>query len=290
MQSSTDPEFNDPVLKKAICRCWSCDCAPKELHNKISQLLQQDSTSPTNAFSPSSRARNLRQQISWILWPTALAALFLLSVSLLHHFHKPQADAPPTSLALAPAQLSPQPSPQSSSLPIAFESALIFRHDSCCSEPNHHHLSVSINDDAAIASALRARLNQPVAVYRPDQPGWVFRGASICPVAISPVAPTPAAHLVFARGNDTLSIFSLPHASLPSAAPGQTYTGDLNNHHILAFEKDNALFCLVTAGTGQDVSIDQLKTMQSQILPRIAQASPPILLTELLHTTGRNDE
>ncbi len=62
-----------------------------------------------------------------------------------------------------------------------------------------------MNDDAAMASAMRNQLSRAVLVARPNQGNWTFKGASVCNVATAPTG-----HLVFASGDEALSVFSLP--------------------------------------------------------------------------------
>ena len=164
-------------------------------------------------------------------------------------------------------------------LPVSLEDDLIKTHDGCCKEPNHQHLPVLKTDDAAIAGALHARLHQPTLVYHPQDTGWQFRGAAICPVG-----STPSGHLMFAKGTAALSIFSLPLSLIPGAPEGYKYSDDRDHHCIVGFVKDGALFCVVGSGPVDTIDIDQLKQMESAMIPAVARAQleQPLVLAELL--------
>jgi hypothetical protein len=252
MQPQPDREFNDPVLKDAVRRCWSCDCAPSELQKKIASLC---------ASSDANEHQKPLGKLSWVIWPMAIAASLVLAVGFFHRFENH-----PAPLAIAPA------------IPVSLENDLIFRHDRCCIEPNHQHVNAPKNDDAAIENAMHQQLNRPVLVFHPQDRKWDFRGASICPVG-----SVPAGHLVFVKGKNALSIFSLPKSFFPDAVEGKQYAVATDKHCIVGFVKDGAFFCLVSSG---DVSVGELQKMEPQMLPAISRSfSPhpePILLTELL--------
>jgi hypothetical protein len=186
MQSPRDTEFNDPVLKEAVRRCWACDCCPNELQKKIAQLCE------SRKSSGSMRA--------WVMWTASMAAGIFLVMGYLHHI---QAQHQTTDNVIA------------AELPASLQTDLISRHDSCCKKANHQHLKAPASDDTAMAAEMHARLNRPVLVFRPQDGDWQFRGAAMCSVGT-----TPAGHLVFVKGSDALSIFSLPQSLVPAAAEG----------------------------------------------------------------------
>jgi hypothetical protein len=252
MPPQTDQEFHDPVLKQAVYRCWACDCAPKELKNKIAGLLGESSNGPD-------RFRSLGWA-TWVIWPVAIAASVLLAFGLYHRFENHT-----NSIA--------------SALPVTLGQDLISRHDKCAKRPDHQFLKVAKNNDAAITDALHAQLHQPVLVFHPQDPNWQFRGAAVCGVGTA-----KSAHLVFVKGSDALSIFSLP--AIPGAKEGAQYVLNTQDHCIVGFVKDGALFCLVSSGPPGDVSVSDLKKMEIEMLPAVARLNTfepaPVLLTDLL--------
>jgi hypothetical protein len=135
---------------------------------------------------------------------------------------------------------------------------------------------------------LHNQLHQPVLVFHPQDSHWKFRGAAVCGVGKENVK---SGHLVFTKGSDALSIFSLPESLLPAAKEGAQYSMNLDDHCIVAFVKDGALFCLVSSGPPGDVSISDLKKMETEMLPAVARLNDPepapVLLTELLVRSDR---
>jgi len=259
MPSQPEKEFHDPALKQAVCRCWASECASTMLRKRVARLLEEGSDKPVASVSSPFRIN----RFAWMVWPTALAALLLISVGLFNHFH-----TPPIQTAIA--------------LPADLENDLIRTHDHCCGQADHQHLPVPRNNDSAIAHCLHNKLNQPVIMFHPADSAWVFRGASVCPVGTN-----QSGHLVFVNGGGALSIFSLPKKStLPEAKEGSEYADTVNQHRIVGFIRDGALFCMVSSGPENALSIDEMKKMESQMQPTVAVIPAPpgdkIMLTELL--------
>jgi hypothetical protein len=265
MNQHTDDEFRDPALKQAIIRCWASECAPDALRARITSLCRE--AQAVHASPRSIPPRNNR--ISWMIWPVSLAAALLICFAVFARLRAPGEHA-----AIA--------------LPVLLENQLIKTHDGCCKELDHQHLpGVSKNDDAGIARAFAVDLKHPVVMFRPADARWIFRGASICPVGT-----TPSGHLVFVKGDAALSIFSLPISvllpSMPNAHDGDHFSGTLNQHEVVGFVKDGALFCLVSSGPAGTLPLDEMKKMESRMQPSVAmgmQAWPQhrtVVLAELL--------
>jgi hypothetical protein len=267
MNEHSEDEFRDPALKQAIHRCWASEGAPAALRARIARLCQESQLAQAAGSSRSKSTRGNR--ISWMIWPVSLAALLLISFAVFNRLHSAGDQG-----AIA--------------LPVILENQLIKTHDGCCKDFDHQHLpGVSKSDDAGIARAFAVDLKQPVVMFRPADAHWVFRGASICPVG-----GTPSGHLVFVKGDAALSIFSLPISvllpSMPDAHDGDHFSGTLNQHEVVGFVKDGALFCMVSSGPAGTLTLDEMKKMESRMQPSVAmgmQAKPQhrtVVLAELL--------
>jgi hypothetical protein len=258
MSVQSKEEFRDPALKEAVRRCWACDCASEQLRKRVGALLVEEKVSVHR------RPTRMNLRASWILWPLAAAAAVLISVVVFDRSR-------PGSTPIAPANL------QLASL----ETDLIRTHDHCCKLKNHQGLAVPKTDDVAIADLLRAKLKQPVLVYHPQDLNWKFQGAAVCHVG-----STDTGHLVFLKGDDALSIFSLPKSRLPDLKEGNQFSGTVNGHCIVGFVKDGALFCVVGSGPAESMSVDELQQMSQQMIPVVADGPAVVptgvVLTELL--------
>jgi len=193
---------------------------------------------------------------SWLVWPAAIAAMFVLAIgvkSLLKT--SPPSALPPTIATALPA------------LPASLQTALVASHEHCCHAKNHHYLNAPIDDDAAIARAMQAKLSQAVLVARPEQSGWDFRGAAICPVG-----GTPAGHLVFVKDDDAISIFSLPKCLAPELKDGGHYETTVDGHPVAVFARNGGLFCLVGSGPAGTISVGELAQMRDHMEAAVTTA------------------
>ena len=172
-------------------------------------------------------------------------------------------------------------------LPVSLEADLIQTHDQCARGGDHQHLPVPRTNGYAIAATLRSRLNRPVLVSRPADPGWRFAGASVCAVG-----DVRSAHLVFRRTDgDALSLFSLPRSAAPAAVEGERFQGRFDGHPLVGFVRSRAIYCLVGSGCATDVSVAKLTDLRRQLESQVvvADAAVPSVPDggELMHFDGR---
>jgi hypothetical protein len=118
---------------------------------------------------------------------------------------------------------------------------------------------------------MRQRLSRAVLMARPTDPGWDFRGAAICPVGAA-----PAGHLVFAKNDDVISVFSLPINTLPNATDGEQFETTTDGHPIAAFTRDGGLFCLVSSGPAGSLTERDLAQMRDRMEDRVTTAAASI--------------
>jgi hypothetical protein len=242
----TPDDFGDPVLKTAVQRAWGCECCPLQLRKRLEGAIGGAKGSGLR-FMPR----------GWFIGPLAAAAMVVLVIGGWRMMHtSTPADFPSTLAA-----------------------DLIYRHDSCCKKPDHQGLPVPKTDDTAIAAAMESRLSRAVLMARPQDPGWTFRGAAICHVG-----KTESGHLVFLKGDDAISVFSLPSTLDPTLHDGQHVELTSNNHPIIAFAKDGALFCLVGSGSVDEDQLDKMRQyMDAQVTTAAISHEPRTTVSELIY-------
>jgi hypothetical protein len=256
--------FSDPPLKLAVVQAWGPESAPYGLRARVQDVLRSH---PPFIRQPLP-ASTLRQSLMWSLAAGIAIVLFVQIKSFL-----------PTS--------PPPPPPKLTALPTSLYDNLVLTHDRCnLQSPNHHKLAVAQTDDAAIAKAMQKQLSQAVLMARPA--GWTFRGAAICSVG-----ETPSGHLLFAKGPDVLSIFSLPDWSVEGLTDGSHFETTNHGHAIVAFSRNDGLFCIVASGTSSNITLSQLvdlrTTMEAAVSGRPGCAAgpsmqpPPELLVAASH-------
>jgi hypothetical protein len=213
--------------------------APLPLANRIQQALAAEADPvPARTARPRPRFISL----------AAAACLALVSLSLMF-FQIYQTFAPRQTLAV-----------KSLDVPTDLAVQMVARHDADAADPDHHFLpGVPQNDMAKITKALARALDQRVLVTDlPD--GWVFRGAALCPVGSE-----RSAHLLFTRGNETLSLFSLPNVDYPSNSGDTPYEAMVSNHPIAGFTHGNGFYCLVGSSPDGKLTLDELKSLRDQL-------------------------
>jgi hypothetical protein len=258
MADSVTEHFDDPNLKSAVRRCWACDCAPAELRERVRGILNSE-------IEQSSSVSIFRFPRS--TWMLAAAAVVALMIGLSAHYW-PASSTPIQTVALA-------------QLPPTLPADLTHRHDECCQSKHHQLPEVPKTDDTAITIALQTQLSRPVLVAHPSEPGWDFHGAAICPVGT-----IPAGHLVFSRGTDTLSIFSLPKSAAPGLTEGEEFATTTGSHCIAGFEKNGAVFCLVSNSPNGTLTPSDVRKMRTQMEANVTVARndtpEPVVVAELL--------
>lgn len=197
------PQFEDPALKQAIGRAFPKERASEALRGRVDDLLRGGV--PT------------RQRAFWArpsVW--AMAASLMIVISLAVWFFQ-----------------------RDSSPPIGQETlvALVQRHDQCCASPTHYDRRFSQASFAAMGKAMSSQLHAPVLAADLRRDGWTFTGPAICRVG-----KQSAAHLIFRRGAQEISVFSLPKQQL---ANGGMWSTQLDGHLLAGFEKSGTIYCMV---------------------------------------------
>ena len=266
MSQQDGPIFEDCELKAALRRCLCNEQAPAPLRERIAQAVAtQAATIATTPLAPSPILSTGTMRLnptsaspatfSTLLPGLAIAASMILAIG---------------SIALILSR-------SSQTLPHQFEAAAVARHDGCCEAADHHNPTMPQATFARIGQYLQQQLHHPVLAADMTKDGWQFSGVSICPVG-----GIDAAHLLFRRNLQTLSVFSLPASAIPTLDDHQSYEArTADGHTVVARMQDGAVYCLVGKGTDGDLTIDEL----DQLLDHhgadatvAATPGPPIIL------------
>ena len=249
MKYLEDPIFEDPALKLALARAIPSFKTPEHLRDRIILALKTGDATPMppvpmrEIHTPHTVANSYGQMRihpqtmaangwSTLLPGMAIAASMLISIGLMAFFLSGSAQA----------------------MPKTFEAAAIARHDECCGAPDHHLPVIRNATYPEIGRFLRQELHRPVLAVDLTSDGWTFSGAAICPIA-----GVRTGHLLFRKGSETLSIFSLPASALPTLAQHQSYQGTTADGHALIVRAENgALYCLVGHAGNSELTVDQL--------------------------------
>ena len=237
MDSADAPQFEDPALKQALRRCCGSECAPIDFRARLAKLLV---AAAEVAPVPAPRFRNDAKRTMFIFGRNTMAGLGIAAALLVV-------------VGLAAMRLMRS---SHENVPSAIGLAMVDRHDRCCQQPEHHQADIPRAALPAIASAMRNQLGFPVLAANLVNDGWHFRGASKCPVG-----DVRSAHLLFDKGEETISVFSLPAGSFPAVDQGHWYEAVVQNHPVVCYARDGAVFAFVGHDVGGKLKLAELESL-----------------------------
>jgi hypothetical protein len=232
-------EFDDPALKSALRRAFAGHGAPAHLRGRIELALA--GAGPT--LVPGQDSGGWRG--SWERWRDTIyasiaAAVLALGIGVVVLQYRGAFDAGLPAYAGS----------IDADLPPGLAGAVIEQH--------HRGLALGMPSSVAVATVvststspatkdlttlsnqLSSRLGFPVLAADPG-PEWALSGAGICQVG-----PVKAAHLLFTRGDDAVSIFSLPAAGgLQQAPDNARFAAMVRGQPIVAFKRGLGMYVTV---------------------------------------------
>jgi hypothetical protein len=154
-------------------------------------------------------------------------------------------------------------------LPAALADELVERHDGCCAAPDHHMPGISRDNYNDIRKELRQKLGFPILSADLTE-GWQFHGASVCPVG-----KTSSGHLVYQRGKEFVSLFSLPHSFVQGVINNGDCSQIAEQHPIAGFVTANGFYCIVGSSSDGSLTLDQVRAFRNELRGDVARADDP---------------
>lgn len=161
-------------------------------------------------------------------------------------------------------------------VPDWFADAMITQHDTLKTVADHQPIpGVQQNDFPAMRKALREILGHPALVTMLGD-GWTYTGAGVCEIN-----RVPAAHLMFAKDDQTLSIFSISANLLYSglSSDGSNYSQSRNGYELAGFVYHGGIHCLVLKSPTKKTGLRQVMAMRDRArqAPEVfPQERPPL--------------
>jgi hypothetical protein len=217
--------FEDPSLKVALKRIYGGERAPAALRERLMRSLAD--ASPLSPISQSTVFTDrpippAPLRIPFWSQPSfrAAAAMFVVAfIGIIYYASNTSAASPIQHAALV---------------------AMVQTHDQCCGE--HEHLQPSLPnsklDKRLVGKTLADELQQTVWVPDFAVEGWELASAAICTVGAK-----KSAHLIYAKGDYKLSVFSMSGEGCSSkdGACGQ----EVQDHVIAGVARGGAVHCIV---------------------------------------------
>lgn len=241
------PPFDDPPLKDAVKRACGGERCPEGLRQSVLGLTG------AGAGSDPVEIEWWRRPMAWRVAAALVVALVGVAIW--------SSMVPPEDRGGVPTPVAP---------PVAL-APFVERHDACVKDhltAGHKAADVPQDDFQKMGSALCAKLKVPVLAADLRKDGWAFQGASLCDLK-----GERAAHLLFTRGKQELSVFTT------AAAKGQSTCGGgevnfcserIRNHEVAAFVKSGGVHCMVghcaDGKLGGDEVRDLLKKHEGELV------------------------
>ena len=273
MSTSPPNSFDDPALKAAVCRVWGAETAPAALRQRVEAMGIGAGTAPAADVTP---AQARPRPSAWI-WPLryprplyALAAALMMVIGFTVAYRM---DQPPAWRSVSPASTASVNLSPSSTLPTVMPASMAERllavHNRCAAEGEHNAFNgVARTDFATLRSRLEEELGFPVLVGPIDSGAdrWQFRGASVCSVG-----GIPAAHVVFTRKGQAVSVFTLPRSTCPQARGGEVCEDPDPVHPLTVLVRPEVVHCVVGSSANGSLSPQELRAICARLRPYLPE-------------------
>ena len=268
MSESFEELPDDPALREAIRRACGRERAPEHLRQSIVALMAQPASAlpqpdagaarPAAPATAQASRRALRASSLFSIRSLAAAAVVLIAIGVIAvEVRNEFFPAATTSVASVPHVMQ---------FPMSFAIEMVRTHENCAKLPDHHLAAAGSDFDALRDSLSKEEGIKVFAAALGDD--WQFKGAGICRIG-----DKPAAHLLFARGDERVSVFSMPY-SPDYGDEGGSYAETVDHAAITGFANAGALYCVVgNKSTGGDMAMKEVKPLLAKV--RSSLGCPP---------------
>ena len=248
-------EFDQPVLKDAVRRAWGGDVAPQRLRGRISHLIATASSIDIMPAEASARSR-------WQIWTSrayalAAAAVVILAIGLLVLYYMGQFDA------LGPRRFAGMTSPvapERTSMPISLARSLVATHRAAGKSLDEQTGdSLDAKTYAELSLKLTADLGFPV-LARSVGTDWKFEGAREFTVG-----DARGSQVLFAHGDETVSLFSLPLQCTGGCSANSTFEAMVDGHPVAGFSRPGVAYALVGSSPSGSLSLASMTAIRDAL-------------------------
>jgi len=270
----SESEFDDPGFKAAVRRTIGGETAPLSLRARVQTLLATEAASiavhdnarPANgepAGASTSSAPGRSRGSRWLtrdraFWRTIAAAACVLLAMGWMFYQLRETFFPPSPYAGAPG------GGAVTAVPASLVLDMTKTHDTCAKLPDHH--KIPGDDPAALHDKLTAGASVSASTISLGG-DWKFKGAGLCDVG-----DKKAAHLLFVRADEYVSIFSMS-APEECGYGGDSYKDIYEKHLVTGFRQANALYCVVGSADKRELDKNELDPVLEKVKASIASGS-----------------
>ena len=257
-------QFEDPALRSAIRRACAKQPAPWGLREKVSAMMASAAApvaSPESHvpdYAPRPSGWRLSRPSSKLVAAAAVAFLGLGIAG--YQFYETFGDMFVTHAPPPPAKFED-----------SFATSIVRAHQNCA-KLNDHHIVPGEDFDA-----LRMQLSTSIGIKifaAALGDGFAFKGAGMCKVG-----EVNAVHMFFTRGDEQVSIFSMPMEQV-SCHPA-TYAQTVGDQVLAGFTEGNGLYVVVeSVASGKRAELEKaqmlMRTVQKHMCSSACSTQPKL--------------
>ena len=236
MEQLPDQFTEDPALKAARRRALDRESAPAGLRNRIQAMAAQSAAAPEAASAP----RSLKMPQRSPLFRFAVAAVLVIGFGALGYRIWQMNQGPTYDRGTVLTQ--------------ALYQAMVDTHAARGAQTTPDTVTT-----LAMAGDLSKSIDRPVFVADLTRDGWTFQGAGV-----RNVGEHQAAQLYFTKGNQAISVFSLPANAAKNPRQDQEYDKDFNGSPIAGFVHGNGLYCVVGSSSDESLQVAEVKRLLNE--------------------------
>jgi hypothetical protein len=237
-------QFDDPELKACVKKAFGGEFAPISLRKKVAAIQAE--------LHRADRFKISFSNYNPIYALTAAAILFLAVGMAFSNYLSTQTYTP---VAAAP----------NDGISISIFKAMMTKHDHSADADRIH------GDVTTARMNLQSSVDQPVLAENIGE-GWTFRSAGVVYLANNPTA-----QVVFTRGDQTLSIFSMPLMVNEEAYGDGVYESTIADHPVTGFVTSSGVYFLVGSDPTGKLTLTELCALRDKIRESSAEFARPQL-------------
>ena len=257
------PSFEDPGLKDAVRRAWCEGRCPAAVRARVLASVAGgarggEGSAPADVVTPpASRSPSFWQQ-PWLRYGVAAAAMMVIGFGIASRLD----NSPRDSIGVGTEVTF------TSTVPAPVARGLLDSHERCSKYPSHNAPGFSAGDFATMRRQLEKRLGFPVLAGDVEEAlganGWRFTGAAVCKVV-----DHDAAHLVFVRRGQAISIFSLPPGACRHVNTAHECEDANPDHPVAVFVWSDGVHCVVGSSDDRSLSVGEVRAVLEHFRPTL---------------------
>lgn len=266
--------FDDPDFRDAVRRAWGGERCPDALRAQVTAAVAGTRAAGAGRGGravittiPASRDPSFWQH-PWLRYGLAAAATVMIGFGLAYRLDDTPFGRDGIGTTGGGTEVT-----FTSTVPQPIAQGLVASHERCSKFEDHKAPEIPAENFTEMRRRLEERLNFPVLAGDVEaalgRDGWNFKGAAVCKVG-----GVEAAHLVFSRNGQAISIFSLPPWSCRHAGRAHECENPNADHPIAVFVWSNGVHCVVGSSKDRSISVDHVRAVLQHLRPSLPAPSP----------------